>query len=160
MATLDAAIDEAPLSRFHSRAVFTAGMGFFTDAYDLFIIGVATVLITAQWHLSSSETGLINSITLIAAFLGAFVFGRLADVLGRKKIYGLEAVLMIVGALGSAFAPDIGILLVCRFVLGIGVGGDYLTSATLMTEYSNRKNRGRLVGMVFRCRRSARSRAM
>jgi len=160
MATLDSAIDEAPLSRFHSRAVSTADIGFFTDAYDLFISGVATVLITARWHLSSSETGLINSITLIAAFLGAFVFGRLADVLGRKKIYGLEAVLMIVGALGSAFAPNIGILLVCRFVLGIGVGGDYLTSATLMTEYSNRKNRGRLVGMVFRCRRSARSRAM
>lgn len=65
MATLDSAIDEAPLSRFHSRAVSTADIGFFTDAYDLFISGVATVLITARWHLSSSETGIINSITLI-----------------------------------------------------------------------------------------------
>jgi PHS family inorganic phosphate transporter-like MFS transporter len=149
MATLDVALDEAPLSRFHTRAVFTAGMGFFTDAYDLFIIGVATTLIAPQWHLSSSQTGLVNSITLISAFVGAFIFGRIADVFGRKRIYGLEAALMVVGALASAFAPNLTVLLICRFVLGVGVGGDYPMSATLMTEYSNRKNRGRLVGMVF-----------
>jgi len=148
-AALDASLDEAPLSRFHTRSVFTAGMGFFTDAYDLFIIGVATTLIAPQWHLSSSQTGLVNSITLISAFVGAFLFGRIADVFGRKKIYGLEAALMVVGAIASAFAPDLVWLLVFRFILGIGVGGDYPMSATLMTEFSNRKNRGRLVGMVF-----------
>jgi PHS family inorganic phosphate transporter-like MFS transporter len=149
MASLDSALDEAPLSRFHTRAVVTAGMGFFTDAYDLFIIGVATTLLAPQWHLSSSQTGLVNSITLISAFVGAFIFGRIADVLGRKRVYGLEAALMVVGAVASAFAPNLAFLLVCRFVLGVGVGGDYPMSATLMTEYSNRRNRGRLVGLVF-----------
>ncbi len=149
MSSLDLALDEAPLSRFHTKSVVTAGMGFFTDAYDLFIIGVATTLITPLWHLSSSQTGLVNSITLISAFVGAFIFGRLSDVIGRKKIYGLEAVLMIVGALASAFAPNFAFLLVCRFILGIGVGGDYPMSATLMTEFANRKNRGKLVGLVF-----------
>ncbi len=143
------ALDEAPLSRFHSRAVVTAGMGFFTDAYDLFIIGTATTLIAKQWHLTSSQTGLVNSITLISAFVGAFVFGRVADLLGRKKIYGLEALLMVGGALASAFAPSLVWLLVFRFILGIGVGGDYPMSAVLMSEFSNRKNRGKLVGLVF-----------
>ena len=56
---------------------------------------------------------------------------------------------MIVGALASAFAPNFAFLLVCRFILGIGVGGDYPMSATLMTEFANRKNRGKLVGLVF-----------
>ncbi len=149
MATLDATLDDAPLSRFHSRAIVTAGMGFFTDAYDLFIIGTATTLIAKQWSLSSSETGLVNSITLISAFVGAFVFGRIADVLGRKKVYGLEAALMVGGALASAFAPDLIWLLVFRFILGIGVGGDYPMSAVLMSEFSNRNNRGKLVGLVF-----------
>ena len=149
MSSLDLALDEAPLSRFHTKSVVTAGMGFFTDAYDLFIIGVATTLITPLWHLSSSQTGLVNSITLISAFLGAFIFGRLSDVIGRKKIYGLEALLMVVGALASAFAPNFAFLIVCRFILGIGVGGDYPMSATLMTEFANRKNRGKLVGLVF-----------
>ncbi|HVC15311.1 MAG TPA: MFS transporter [Acidimicrobiales bacterium] len=149
MSTLDAALDDAPLSRFHTRAIVTAGMGFFTDAYDLFIIGTATTMIARQWNLSSSETGLVNSITLISAFVGAFVFGRIADVLGRKKVYGLEAALMVGGAVASAFAPDLVALLIFRFVLGLGVGGDYPMSAVLMSEFSNRNNRGKLVGLVF-----------
>lgn len=143
------ALDEAPLSRFHARAVVTAGMGFFTDAYDLFIVGTASTLIAAQWHLSASETGLINSVSLAGAFLGAFVFGRIADIAGRKRVYGLEALLMVVGALASAFAPSLAWLVAFRFVLGVGVGGDYPVSAVLMSEYANRRDRGRLVGMVF-----------
>ena len=143
------ALDEAPLSRFHRRAVLTSGMGFFTDAYDLFIVGAASTLIAAQWHLSTTQTGLINSISLLAAFLGAFFFGRIADLAGRKRTYGLLAVLMVTGALASAFAPNLACLLVFRFILGIGVGGDYPVSAVLMTEYANRRNRGKLVGLVF-----------
>jgi MFS family permease len=144
-----AALDEAPLSRFHTQAVFTAGLGFFTDAYDLFIVGTASTLIAAQWHLSASATGLINSTSLIAAFVGAFVFGRISDLIGRKRIYGLEALLMVIGALASAFAPSLVWLIVFRFILGIGVGGDYPVSAVMMTEYANRRDRGRLVGLVF-----------
>jgi MFS transporter, PHS family, inorganic phosphate transporter len=60
-------INEARLSRFHSKAIFVSGMGFFTDAYDLFIIGVASTLIAEQWHLSATQTGLINSMTLLGA---------------------------------------------------------------------------------------------
>jgi MFS family permease len=148
-AGIAAALDDAPLSGFHRRAVLTAGMGFFTDAYDLFIVGAASTLIAAQWHLSTAQTGLINSISLLAAFIGAFVFGRVADLAGRKRTYGLLAILMVTGALASAFAPNLLWLLVFRFILGIGVGGDYPVSAVLMTEYANRDNRGRLVGMVF-----------
>jgi PHS family inorganic phosphate transporter-like MFS transporter len=153
--TISEALDEAPLSRFHSRAVVTAGLGFFTDAYDLFIIGTASTMIAKEWGLSTSSTsfvnsvGLINSITLISAFLGAFFFGRIADVVGRKKIYGLEAALMAGGALASAFSPNVIWLVVFRFILGIGVGGDYPMSAVLMSEFANRRQRGRLVGLVF-----------
>ncbi|MGH3415223.1 MAG: MFS transporter, partial [Actinocrinis sp.] len=143
------ALNEVRVSRFHSKAVFVAGMGFFTDAYDLFIIGTASTLISSQWHLSTSQTGLINSMTLLGAFFGAIVWGRLADRLGRTRIYGLEAAIMLVFALASAAAPGFIALVAFRFVLGIGVGGDYPVSAVLMTEYSNRANRGRLVGLVF-----------
>ncbi len=147
--TVSEALDSAPQSRFHSRSIVVAGMGFFTDAYDLFIIGTATTLIAKQWGLSSSQTGLINSITLLAAFFGALFFGRLADKIGRKRTYGLEAAIMVVGALASAFSPSLVWLLVFRFILGIGVGGDYPMSAVLMSEYSNTKSRGKLVGLVF-----------
>lgn len=142
-------LNDAPVSFFHLRAAFTAGMGFFTDAYDLFIIGSALIYLKPQWHLSSHEIALLGSISLIAAFLGAFVFGRLADLIGRKRIYGLEALLMVIGALACAFAPGFIWLLVFRVVLGIGIGGDYPMSAVLMSEYANARKRGALTSLVF-----------
>ena len=146
---LIAELDEASLSRFHLRAVLASGMGFFTDAYDLFVIGVASALITKDWNLSSGHLALLNSTMLFAAFVGAFVFGRFADVIGRKHVYWLVAAITIVGALGSALAPSFWVLIAFRFVLGFGVGGDYPVSAVMVSEYANRKDRGKLVGMVF-----------
>jgi MFS transporter, PHS family, inorganic phosphate transporter len=146
---LISALDEASLSKFHLRAVLVSGMGFFTDAYDLFIIGIASTLIAAQWNLSKGELSLLNSTMLAAAFLGAFVFGRFADVLGRKRVYWIVAAIMVAGAIGSALSPSLWVLIGFRFLLGFGVGGDYPVSAVLMSEYSNRKDRGKLVGMVF-----------
>ncbi len=143
------ALDEAPISFFHMRAAVTAGMGFFTDAYDLFIIGMALVYLKPEWHLTAGQIGLLGSGSLLAAFFGALIFGRLADLIGRKTIYGLEATLMVIGALACAFAPDFTWLLVFRFILGFGIGGDYPMSAVLMSEYSNAKQRGSLVSLVF-----------
>jgi MFS transporter, PHS family, inorganic phosphate transporter len=77
------------------------------------------------------------------------VFGRFADVVGRKRVYWLVAAIMVAGAVGSALAPSFWILIVFRFVLGFGVGGDYPVSAVMVSEYANRKDRGKLVGMVF-----------
>ena len=86
---------------------------------------------------------------LAAAFLGAMVFGRYADMVGRKRVYWLVAVLMIAGALGSALSGSFAVLIGFRFLLGLGVGGDYPVSAVMVSEYANRKDRGKLVGMVF-----------
>jgi MFS transporter, PHS family, inorganic phosphate transporter len=146
---LIAALDEARLSRFHLRAALVSGMGFFTDAYDLFVIGIASALIKTEWNLSSGRLALLNSTMLAAAFLGAFAFGRFADVVGRKRVYWVVAVIMVIGALGSALSPSYWVLIGFRFLLGFGVGGDYPVSAVLMSEYANRRDRGKLVGLVF-----------
>jgi MFS transporter, PHS family, inorganic phosphate transporter len=143
------ALDEASISRFHMRAVVASGVGFFTDAYDLFVIGVASALITKDWHLSSGQLAVLNSTMLLAAFLGAMVFGRYADVVGRKRVYWVVAAIMIAGALGSALSGSFWVLIGFRFLLGFGVGGDYPVSAVMVSEYANRKDRGKLVGMVF-----------
>lgn len=134
---------------FHLRAMLISGLGFFTDAYDLFIIGAALVLVKSEWHLSGTMVGLVGSTTLLANFLGALVFGRLADILGRKKLYGLVAAIMSVGAILTAFSPNIYWLIGFRFLLGLGIGGDYPISAVIMSEYANVRDRGKLVGMVF-----------
>ncbi len=142
-------VDEVDLVRHHFRTMFTAGMGFFTDAYDLFIIGVVIALLTPIWHLDTSEIALLGSSSLIAAAVGAYLFGRLADIFGRKAIYGLEVIILTIGAIGSAFSQDITQLIIWRIVLGLGIGGDYPISAIIMSEYANRKDRGKLVAMVF-----------
>jgi MFS transporter, PHS family, inorganic phosphate transporter len=146
---LTTALDDAPVSKFHQRAVLVSGMGFFTDAYDLFVIGIASTLIKQEWHLSSGMLAMLNATMLGAAFLGALLFGRIADLVGRKRVYWLVAAIMVVAALGSALAPSFWVLIAFRFLLGLGVGGDYPVSAVLMTEYANRMDRGRLVGLVF-----------
>ena len=124
-------------------------MGFFTDAYDLFVISTVATLLNGLWHLSTSQTSWVTGAAILGAFFGAFIFGRIADVFGRKTVYTVVAAIMIVGALASALAPNFILLVVARFILGLGIGGDYPVSAVLMSEYSNRRNRGRLVAMVF-----------
>src|ERR1019366_6203864 len=143
------ALDGKKVTRFQYKIMLIAGMGFFTDAYDLFVIGVVVALLTTQWHLSTGQISLLNSVTLAASAVGALVFGRVADILGRKKIYGFEVLILAIGAIASALSPNYTFLLVSRIILGLGIGGDYPVSATIMSEYSGTKSRGRMVGLVF-----------
>ncbi len=142
-------LDEASISRKHWVTVITAGMGFFTDAYDLFIIGTVTAILTPLWHLSTGQLSLLNSISLLSSVFGAIVFGRLMDQLGRKAMYGVEVSLLVLGAVASAFSQSFTELLIFRIIVGIGVGGDYATSAVITSEYANKRDRGRLIGTVF-----------
>jgi len=142
-------LDNSTLSGFHVKALLTSGMGFFTDAYDLFIIGVALAILKPLWHLNSLEVSLLGSTSLIAAAFGSLIFGRLADHVGRRAIYGHTLIILAIGAIASALAPNILWLLIFRFILGLGIGGDYPLSATLMSEYANRRDRGKLITMVF-----------
>jgi MFS family permease len=142
-------LDDAKINRFQLKIMFVSGMGFFTDAYDLFVIGIVVSLLKTEWSLSTSQVSWINSATLLASAVGAIVFGRVADILGRKKIYGYEVLILAAGALASALSPNYTFLLVTRIILGIGIGGDYPVSATIMSEYSGKQSRGRMVGLVF-----------
>lgn len=147
--TVSQLLNDAPISAFHRRAVIISGMGFFTDAYDLFVIATVATLVKTQWNLSTTQTSWVTGSAILAAFFGALIFGRVADVLGRKVVYTAVAAIMIVGAIASALSPNYLFLIAARFVLGLGIGGDYPVSAVLMSEYSNSKDRGRLVGLVF-----------
>jgi PHS family inorganic phosphate transporter-like MFS transporter len=140
---------DAALRSLRRRALLVSGMGFFTDAYDLFVIGIVSTLLKGEWHLGTGQVALLNAVMLGAAFLGALVFGRLADVVGRTRVYWMSAALMVVAAVGSAFSPSLAVLVGFRFLLGFGVGGDYPVSAVLMSEYADRANRGRMVALVF-----------
>jgi MFS transporter, PHS family, inorganic phosphate transporter len=141
--------DETQIRSFHWRIILTAGMGFFTDAYDLFVIGIVTALLSPIWHLTTTQLAILNGSALAAAAFGAIFFGILADKFGRKKFYGLEVALLFIGAILSAVSPSFIWLLVARVIVGLGIGGDYPSSAVIASEYANRKHRGFLVLLVF-----------
>ena len=160
------ALDQAKTGKFHVKTIFTAGMGFFSDAYDLFVTSTAIPIIVAVFGITNSnnifgtsyigplgaasvETGMIGAMALFGAFVGAIVFGRIADIKGRRYIYGLEMTILLVFAIVSAFSINIPMLMISRFILGIGVGGDYPVSSTIMSEYSSVRNRGKMVLSVF-----------
>ena len=85
---------------------------------------IASTLIKQDWHLDTGKLALLNATMLGAAFLGALMFGRIADLLGRKHVYWLVAAVMAVAAIGSALAPTYWVLIGFRFLLGFCVGGD------------------------------------
>jgi MFS family permease len=144
-------LDEQPLKRFHLRAMITTGMGVFTDGYDLSSIGVVLPLVLASFgiaHISSLATGMLAGSALVGAAFGAVLFGFLAQS-GRKTFYGIDVTLMAVAAVAQIFANDLWSLIAIRFVLGIGVGADYVLSPTIMAEHANQADRGKTLGIGF-----------
>jgi PHS family inorganic phosphate transporter-like MFS transporter len=142
-------LDRAKPTKAHVKLLLISGAGFFADAYDLFAISVALVFLEQIWSLTSAEEGLIASAALFGAVIGPFIFGRIGDIFGRKYIYGVEAALLTAGAVASAFSINPTMLWITRLILGLGVGGDYPISATIMSEYAPVRSRGLFVAGVF-----------
>ncbi|KAL6623519.1 hypothetical protein ACP70R_033398 [Stipagrostis hirtigluma subsp. patula] len=148
------AMDAERTQSYHFLACAIAGMGFFTDAYDLFSISL--VIIAQCGGLRRLHvTAAITSIALFGTVPGALIFGWLGDKIGRKRIYGVTLILMVVSSLASALSFSEGtgnrVVTVCffRFWLGFGIGGDYPLSATIMSEYSNTRRRGAFMAAIF-----------
>ena len=125
-----------------------AGVGFFLDGYTLFVSNIVLPMISyVYWRddTSSSQAMKINIATLAGTMLGQIAFGYLADRYGRKKMYGVELVTLIVATLGVVMSSEgaehsmsvFGWILSWRIIVGIGVGADYPLSAVITSEYVN-----------------------
>ena len=143
--------DEQKFKAFHWRTTLTTGLGVFCDGYDLSSIALVLPLVLAsfgQASLTSVQSALLSASALVGAAIGALAFGVLGQ-WGRRRFYGLDVLLLGVAALAQAFAPDIGWLIAIRFILGLGVGADYVLSPVIMAEHANRADRGRALGLGF-----------
>src|SRR5438105_1659442 len=144
-------LDEQRFKRFHWRTTLTTGLGVFCDGYDLSSVGIVLPLILASFghpSLSSLESASLASSALVGAAFGALLFGVLGQA-GRKRFYGLDVLILGITALAQAFAPNLDWLIAIRFLLGIGVGADYVLSPVIMAEHANRADRGRALGLGF-----------
>lgn len=157
------ALDTARTQYYHFKAIIIAGMGLFTDAYDLFCIPPIMRLIGRiyyedpphRFEIPAPVVSAMVAVALLGTVIGQLVFGRLGDRIGRRRVYGLSLMLMVLGSFGCGFSvctsrtcvlASLGFF---RFVLGIGIGGDYPISATIMSEFANRKTRGAFIAAVF-----------
>ncbi|KAJ1645308.1 hypothetical protein J3B02_001342 [Coemansia erecta] len=161
-----AEVDNAKFGWFHVKACLVAGIGFFTDSYDIFAINLCSLIMGYVYYANaegdaknSTPTKIdmwIKGSTQLGCIIGQFVFGYLSDRLGRKRIYGVELIIIIVCTIGGSFAGNTArglsvywILFIWRFVLGIGIGGDYPVSAIITSEFATTKNRGAMIAAVF-----------
>ncbi|KAF3778406.1 Inorganic phosphate transporter 1-2 [Nymphaea thermarum] len=159
------AFDNSKTSRFHFLAIVIAGMGFFTDAYDLFSISLCTKLLGRLYYFEGDKdrpgslppnvSAAVNGVALCGTLAGQLFFGWLGDKIGRKTVYGVTLILMFICSIASGLSlttePKAVMTTLCffRFWLGFGIGGDYPLSATIMAEYSTKKTRGAFISAVF-----------
>lgn len=152
-ATGDTALEFDWKSALHKAGV--SGVGFLSDAYDLFVINIVLLILSVTHGISAADKGWISSAVLVGALFGQIGFGFIADKIGRKKGFVATLSLVILGTLASALAFPVGpisiaaVLAVLRFVLGIGIGGEYPLSATITAESAETSSRGRLTAAVF-----------
>lgn len=149
------------LTKTELKLLGIAGVGFFLDAYDLFIINpVATMLqyrLYGGASLPSGLQGFMKAGANIGSVIGQFAFGYAADALGRKAVYGKELMLIILATIMTITTPTGSIspegsliyLSIFRIVLGIGVGGDYPMSATITSDRANLRKRGTMLAYIF-----------
>ncbi|KAF0898807.1 hypothetical protein E2562_011881 [Oryza meyeriana var. granulata] len=158
-------LDHAKTQWYHFMAIVIAGMGFFTDAYDLFCISLVSRLLGRLYYtdltndtpgsLPPNVSAAVNGVALCGTLAGQLFFGWLGDKLGRKSVYGFTLVLMVVCSVASGLSFGhtgkgvISTLCFFRFWLGFGIGGDYPLSATIMSEYANKRTRGAFIAAVF-----------
>ncbi|OCK85365.1 inorganic phosphate transporter 1-6 /Pi cotransporter [Lepidopterella palustris CBS 459.81] len=156
-----AEIDKAPFGWYHVRAVLVAGTGFFTDSYDIFCVSLVTIMLGIVYKhdhkgsLLTPQDTAIKVATSAGTVIGQVGFGTLADIVGRKRMYGLELILIIFATMAQALvgqgpgASIVGTIIFWRVLMGIGIGGDYPLSSIITSEFATTKWRGAMMGAVF-----------
>ncbi|CAM1503548.1 Fc.00g011390.m01.CDS01 [Cosmosporella sp. VM-42] len=155
-----AEIDKAPFGWYHVRACLVAGVGFFTDSYDIFTASMLTIMLGIVYYpgvgkMPVSSDSAVKLATSAGTVIGQLGFGMLADIVGRKKMYGVELMVIIFATLGQALTSNspscniIGLIIFWRVIMGVGIGGDYPLSSIITSEFATTKWRGAMMGAVF-----------
>ena len=143
--TLNERLENLPFTRAHGKLLGISGLGWALDAMDVGLISFVMAALIKEWHLSPTEASWLGSIGFAGMALGATFGGLLADKLGRRYIFALTLLIYGLATGASALATSLGVLLVFRFLVGLGLGAELPVASTLISEFSPRAIRGRVV---------------
>ncbi|WP_181435351.1 MFS transporter [Curtobacterium sp. MCBD17_013] len=135
-----ARMDRLPWTRFHWSIVVGLGISWVLDGLEIQIVSNAGF--QKPLGLSTQQVADLGTIYLFGQVIGALVFGRLSDRLGRRKLFLLTLAIYLVGSGIAGFAPDFAFLAVFRFVAGLGIGGEYAAINSAIDELIPSRFRG------------------
>src|ERR1700755_824315 len=122
--SIAARLDRLPITRTHWLVVVIVGLGLFFDGYDNFLAGAIAVVLRKELLLNQTQLSWLLGSAFLGQFLGAVLMGRLADRVGRRKAFLINLALFSVFTLAGGFSPNATILVVTRFVAGVGIGAE------------------------------------
>ena len=139
-------LDALPWSRWHWRVVFALGITWILDGLEVTIVGALgpTLERGDTLGLSATEVGMTASAYIGGAVIGALGFGRLADRLGRKRMFLVTLAVYLAATVATAFTWNFASFAACRFVTGVGIGGEYAAINSAIDELIPARVRGRV----------------
>ena len=141
-------LEGLPVGSFQYKLLLVTGLGWLFDSMDTGLIAFVLPILAKEWQLSPAQMGWIGSIGLIGMALGAILAGTLADRIGRKRVFAITVLLYSLSTGMCALAWSYESLMVFRFLVGFGLGGELPVAATLMSEYAPAHLRGRFIVLL------------
>jgi putative MFS transporter len=141
-------LERLPLSRLHYKLLFVHGFGWLFDAMDVGIITFVLAALAKDWQLHPNQIGLIGSAGLAGMAVGAALSGIVADYWGRKKVFQVTLLIFAVTTLLCASAWNVTSMMVFRFLVGVGLGGELPVVSSLLSEFIPSKQRGRFIVLL------------
>jgi MFS family permease len=130
------------------RTLLAAALGWALDAFDAMLYALVLTLLMRDLGMSKTTAGLLGTLTLVASGIGGLLFGFLADRIGRKQALMASILTYSVCSFASGLATSIAMLAAARFVLGLGMGGEWNTGATLVAESWPTEFRAKAISIV------------
>lgn len=130
------------------RVLVAAGLGWMLDAFDVMLYSLVLATLIRRFGMTEATAGLLNSLTLVASALGSLIIGLLADRWGRRRMLSVSILIYSLFTFACGFASSLLVLAVLRFLLGLGMGGEWNAGATLVAETWPAAWRGRALGIV------------
>jgi MFS transporter, putative metabolite:H+ symporter len=151
-ASLIARIEQVPQSRWHIRARVIMGSATFFDAFNALSIAFVLPVLVREWHITPPQAGIMIGASYLGQVVGALTFSWAAERWGRIPCAAAATAIFAAMSLVCAGAWSFDVLLACRFLQGIGVGGEMPVAAVYISELSKARGRGRfflLYEMIF-----------